>query len=434
MNFRRVRSLTFLLTLVACAGGPRAAVSTALDARDLPGAFTAYDRFRETEGADPYLLAGIAELVLEEEASSGDFERVRATIRMLRFAGLQGRPLLIRLSESEATMTKVLALEALMDQREEAARALLFGMLDQADDELLPHILRSVDPTQDGPRLLGYFAHADPAVRRVAALQFGDGENDDAYGPLVELARGDDEPRVRGAAVRALGAYEQSAPALVDRLSDAAANVRLAAARSLLRADAAQAIEVFGTWMDAPPSRASIEAARAVCMRAHGGLEEAAQLKPEAESHLFTALALTDDGPRAQAAFALISVPELGRTRILSLVDTEQNDGVRLQLARALEQEEADVAARVFRQLLSAEGMVRVQAAAALSERGEEAALATLDDVLASDAASLLRQVAARALARRAGRPEELREVLEDRDPLVRIQAAGGILAATNDN
>jgi hypothetical protein len=43
----------------------------------------------------------------------------------------------------------------------------------------------------------------------------------------------------------------------------------------------------------------------------------------------------------------------------------------------------------------------------------------------------MVRRVAARSLARDALRPDEARTALRDEDPLVRINAAGGILAAS---
>lgn len=74
--------------------------------------------------------------------------------------------------------------------------------------------------------------------------------------------------------------------------------------------------------------------------------------------------------------------------------------------------------------------MARVQAAALLAEDGDAEARAVLSDVLASDAPSILRRTAARALARDARMPDAARRAMADDDPLVRIHAAGGILAA----
>jgi HEAT repeat protein len=48
-----------------------------------------------------------------------------------------------------------------------------------------------------------------------------------------------------------------------------------------------------------------------------------------------------------------------------------------------------------------------------------------------ADPDALARRVAARALAREARAPHRARSALRDPDPLVRIAAAGGILAAS---
>jgi len=71
-----------------------------------------------------------------------------------------------------------------------------------------------------------------------------------------------------------------------------------------------------------------------------------------------------------------------------------------------------------------------VQAAALLAAEAHEAAVSKLDEVARGDGVSVLRRTAARALAREAMQPDRARRHLGDEDALVRIYAAGGILAA----
>ena len=74
-------------------------------------------------------------------------------------------------------------------------------------------------------------------------------------------------------------------------------------------------------------------------------------------------------------------------------------------------------------------GMTGLQAAVVLAPLGDENAIALLQQRCLSDQASL-RRVAARSLARDAMRPVDVRPLLHDAEMSVRIQAAGGILAA----
>jgi hypothetical protein len=74
--------------------------------------------------------------------------------------------------------------------------------------------------------------------------------------------------------------------------------------------------------------------------------------------------------------------------------------------------------------------MTGVQAAAILAAEEDRSAIAFLRRSLRHDDA-IVRRVAARSLARDALRPDEARAALRDSDALVRINAAGGILAAS---
>jgi predicted transcriptional regulator len=112
------------------------------------------------------------------------------------------------------------------------------------------------------------------------------------------------------------------------------------------------------------------------------------------------------------------------------LVESEPDVGVRLSLARALLPRAEDVARTALRRLLAEDhGMTGAQAAVLLAGAGDDEGIARLRaDLDTSDAT--VRRVVVRALARDALRPIEVRTALDDEDALVRIQAAGGILAA----
>jgi HEAT repeat protein len=73
--------------------------------------------------------------------------------------------------------------------------------------------------------------------------------------------------------------------------------------------------------------------------------------------------------------------------------------------------------------------MTGAQAAVVLAGAGDDEGLARLRADLGTSDASV-RRVVVRALARDALHPVEVRTALQDEDPLVRIHAAGGILAA----
>ena len=52
------------LLVIACGGGPRAQVMSAVEAQDLELALTRYESYRQDEGADPGLLSHVAALLL----------------------------------------------------------------------------------------------------------------------------------------------------------------------------------------------------------------------------------------------------------------------------------------------------------------------------------------------------------------------------------
>ncbi|MEM6959783.1 MAG: HEAT repeat domain-containing protein [Myxococcota bacterium] len=440
--------LVALLLTGACAG-PRGAVRQALYARDYVRALAAYDELAEIEGHDDVVLGDVARLYLTGEVRA-DEARSRAAVLQLRMLGRPGQAALRRAVEEEFPgIGRALALKALVDLGDESYVDALRAYVEASEPALRALGLSALSSND---RALARFVEDDaPEVRRAAALRYGDGRDEDALPRLLALARDDPSSRVREGATRVLGSFgEDVSAALVLRLSDPDAGVRLAAARSLLRADPAAARRLLPSWLSSPPTRSSIEVARVGILRSQpraprreadfGTRELVAQApfldapqRDEAREHLFRALEGSDEARRMQAAIALVSLRSFERERIVRMVAVEEHDAVRFQLARALEDTFADQAHEVMRAFLDGPAtMVRLQAAATLSEEDEERALVVLEETLAGDGPSVFRQVAARALGRRGHRYAELRRYLDDRDPLVRIQAAGALASASS--
>lgn len=131
-------------------------------------------------------------------------------------------------------------------------------------------------------------------------------------------------------------------------------------------------------------------------------------------------------------ALVALSPDEETTRALLPLVSAEPDVGVRLSLCRALVGRDSarEQARASLTQLLGEDhGMTGAQAAVVLAGVGDEAGIARLRDELSSSDAAI-RRVVARALARDAMRPNEVRGLLQDPDPQVGIAAAGGILAA----
>lgn len=424
-----------LSLLCACGGGPRASVGASIEARDVGGALGAYERFVASDGSDARLLAEIAALVLELEALGVARDRSDSAIAQLRLAGNAGIATLRRVAASEGvTLARAKALGALHSRRDRGATAYLFALLDAEDPEIVAEAVAAIDP-EDEARLLALLDDTSPSVRRAAAARLAARRDSVViFDRLVVMARVDPDPRVRAAAIRALGEMGASAvPMLRERLADSDHAARQAVIHALVRADAQAAVPILAPLLGLPPGAASIEAARVLA-----GLEPTDASDPvrdDAFAYLRAVLHHEDASLRAQASIALVSLRPSRQTReaALAALEREEDRGVRLGLARALSRdpEGEEVARAVLLELLGGDDMPAVQAAAVLAEDAVEPAVARLEAALSEGSVSL-RRVAARALARDARMPEAARRALEDEDALVRISAAGGILAATN--
>lgn len=427
---------TLALSMIACgcgASAPRAAVASAVDRGDVEDAVSAYERLRESDGADAELLARVAVLVLVREARSEDRESRRAAVQELGFAGSAGEPTLRQLARSDGP-AQILALEALARRGDDGSKRQLRGLADSDDPDERAASVLAMDAEQDRALLLEAIAWPAPLARQNAAAALAalapEGEARDA---LESVGRGDPEPGVRAAAVRSLGAY--GAPALTalrERLSDPVGSVRMAAVEALLRADRDQARVILGSLFETPTSTQGIEAARLLATPARGaGAESGDQ---GARAYLRQALSASDPTLRAQAGVALVSLPGaeemIGALR--EALAREADAGAKLSIARALMRQPGAVgeAREALRGLMREDGtMNALQAAAVLAGEGEGDASATLAGFLTRPD-PVLRRAAARAMARDASRPDDVRGALVDHDASVRIAAAGGIVAA----
>lgn len=417
---------------IACTSAPRAQVVSAVEQRDLDGAMEAYGRLESVDGIDLAMLGEIGGLHLELAALSEDPAVRLAAVQQLAMGGTAATENLDRLSRAEAVdpVIRARALQALARRGDGHAEAVLYGLADSDDPEVAALALSVADPEEDRGRLLEALAHPAGSMRREAALKLGEGElGREGILALSHLARVDPEARVRSAAVRALGsAGEVGWDAIRARLSDPESSVRLAAIRSLVRVDRIKARGPIGVLLSAPPSPAAIEAARVLAMAGAGADATAAR------AYLHSAILTSGTTLRSQAAIALVSLPPDHATddALLRALEEEENRTVRLGLARALMQHEGseEPAHDALEALAEGDDMAALQASLLLAGVAEEAVDAIRRFL--EEGEPIERRVAARGLARDAGRPDLVRPALNDEDVMVRIHAAGGLVAAAS--
>ena len=423
-------------SLGACSGGPRAPVRSAVESGDVRAALDQYDRYRAREGVDEELLREIA-VALLVSAATGDDPRARdASLTQLNLAGHAGVSVLEDLSERpESPVARAKALRLLAARGDRGARSELRGLLGSEDADVLAAAVSTLDGGDDA-RLFAFLNHTAAVVRESAARRLVDSAPSvEVRLSLSDVARVDPEPSVRAAALRSLAAFGPKAfDAIRSRLSDATPRVRMAAVGALARADRARAVSVLGALLRIAPSKAGVEAARVLAAPRPGPDGERDTVDVIARSFLYQTLESGDPRLRSQAAVALSTLP-WDVTMADGLVErmrTDANDAVRLSLALLLVESDSirEPALSTLRALAATgRSMPSVQAAAALAARGESTAIRRLETLVGSDLTPV-RRVAARALGRRAGKPDAARRALRDRDIQVRIAAAGGILAS----
>lgn len=430
--------LLAVLLAPACAGTPRVRVLGAIDARAATKALAAYEVFRREEEPDGALLARIAALMLEQ-AALGDDARLRdAALGQLALAGTAGEDSLRSIAASRGhDVARAKALATLAGRGDDGSRDTLRTMFGSEDPDVHAAAVRVLDVHDRADALRDALASPHATVRAAAAEALRAAAPDAAIRrALAEVARVDPEPRVRAAAVRALGKFGSSAvDTLRERLSDADAGVRTAAVASLVAADRTAARLTLAPLLALPPSGAGIETARFLALGGEGDLRATV----DARAYLLRTLETGDATLRVSAALALLSLP--GDPTIAATLAQRMKDdtepSVRLLLASTLLRpgdaaETRATAARalqVLAALLAAGGMVGIQAAVTLASSGDAAAIRALREGL-SNVDVAIRRTAARGLAREALLPDAARRALRDADAGVRIAAAGGILAA----
>ncbi len=432
-----MRGLHIALALLigACGGAARGSIVNAARQGDLDRAMSEYETVRSDDGPDLDLLAEIAGALLEREATGDDEERSQAAFVQLTLAGTASEGLLERLGEHRRERVRARALGILARRGEDDAKEALRSMVDSEDPVVIAAALEGLDPHEETARLRSYLSHSSEEVRTTAAsLLIRSAPDDETRIALAEIARVDPSARVRGAAVRSLGNYGPAAlEPLRERLSDADMSVRLSAVGALADADRERAIAILGGMLDMGPSPASVEAARVLAQVPIPEDQPMPDGVVMARAFLKRALVVGEPRVRAQAGIALMA---LGRDEDLDAaleqaLQDEADAIVRVTIASALRLRDRDapVARAALEGLLDTSGMARVQAAAALADEELPKALEVLRDVIEVGAPPEKR-VAVRALARLAMRPDEVRKVLLDRDPILRIHAAGAILSA----
>ncbi|MGE0791020.1 MAG: HEAT repeat domain-containing protein [Sandaracinaceae bacterium] len=425
----------FAASMTACGTGPRARVAAAADTGHFDPAYAAYLELERSEGADEELLARVAGALLEEEAGETDDARSRAALSQLTLAGTAGEPILDRLSRASGRGPgRRGALEILARRGREHAILALRAMADDPDPAAVTSSVLGMDPEADRALLLASLDATHGPLRAAAAARLAPvADRAEVREALEEMARVDPLPSARAAAVRSLArAGEGALDALRERLSDADGSVRTAAVDAIFEADRAAARETLGPLLAIAPSASGIEAARLLAEPdPNGANEEDAAL---ARAFLQRALTASDAALRAQAGVALAGLSlaaESPTGAVLAALETEQDPFVKLSFARALARRARERAFAVLEELLGAEGMPRAQAAALLATERHERAIEVLREIVGNaEADSIDRRTAVRALARDAMRPDLAERSLLDDDALVRIHAAGGILAA----
>jgi HEAT repeat protein len=415
---------------------------SAVDAHDLDLALDRYEEYRESEGADPALLSHVAELLLESAAAGDDEEARTSAFLQLAMAGTAARDALNRLSApGRAPVVRAKALELLAKQGDGGAADELRAMLDADEWAIVASAVTVLDGGTDEERLLAFLQHPSADVRAVAARKLADAAPlGAARAALAEAARVDPEAKVRAAACASLGEYGSEAfEILRERLSDADAQVRLAAVRALVRADRPLSLSVLGPLLEMAPNPAGIEAARVLAGGGRQADDEISQEHQEGETlaraYLRRALESAAPALRSQAAVALSSlesVADLGEV-LGAALEREEDPQVRLGIATILARDEATRARghEVLTEIMGGDSIPAVQAAGFLARDEVEAATARLIELIGSEDDDV-RRVAARALARDALEPDAARRALRDDVASVRISAAGGILAARN--
>lgn len=415
-------ALAALALVAGCGASASQGVEGALAKGDVRGALLAYER---AEHEDRASLAAIARAVLRAALRDPELAVRQKALDALAAAGSGASDMLQALARDEGSPAlQALSLSRLARQGDAAAASVLRARIDDTDPTARAEATAWLDPATEAARLRQRLADPAAAVRRVAANALArapvDGQTTLA---LVRGARTDPDLGVRRACLLALGGQGALATqALLERLADADADVRLVAVASLFEADPTAAEARFGHELSAEPDAARVEAARQALSRPrHAALHAAAR------DQLARALAYHDGALRSQAAVALSALDrDDARALALARAPHEGLRSIRLWLALMTAGAEGRAALRA---LARDRDVVAAQARAELARLDEPGARAALAELL-SCSETPVRLIVVRALGRELGRPHEIRGALLDPELDVRLAAASATLAA----
>jgi HEAT repeat protein len=414
------------------------------------GAYAEAVSATRAEGREPKLEKALAEVLLQQAASSTDAERRRRAFTELSLAGSRSRPVLDRLQEASPPLTRALAWNASMQLGDDDARNLLRKLVDSADPELSALGFEALEPVKDRQQLLAALTLPNRARRATAVrVLLTSPRSSDVRVALEDVAQHDPEPSVRSGAVTALSKQgPDAAPALERALDDESESVRTAALSGLATVvsecpaqpaadpargcDRERILRKLGRDLGSPPTVASLAAAGAM-------LRVANAPEPERARDVFTrALQSGDTDLRALAAVfcRTLAAPGCDAAVLRERLRSESVSQVKLLVAVAIGVR--DPLARAALKLLSddAASVTAVEAAAELAADGDDAAKQTLVKALQHSDAQV-RISALRALGRLGANgavsdagamAERVVDRLADRDERVRVAAAAAVL------
>jgi len=418
------------MNLTACGGAAPTPLDQSVAQGDLQSALTRYEELRMTQGPDIEALGKVAGLLLEQEALYPGSRR-NAALGQLRSSGSAAEPALQRLAQRERSRAaQARALEILALRGDAEAQAKLKGLLSDKDPEATAAALASLDPEDDRVQLVKALRSPHGLIRNAAAQRLGGAEaHPRVRSALVDAARLDPLYTVRAAALKSLTKYGSAAKeALRSGLKDSNSSVRLVAIAGSAQARDDELTAWLTGQLAQPQSTESIEVARALAVHATG------KAQSNAKEYLLSALTSQDRQARHQAAVALqtVSRQEKDTAGIAQALDRENETDIKVALATMLvdDPNHASRAKTVLSSVIETDGMASVYAAAYLvKDGGYPQATAALERMMQAGSVEV-RAAAARALARDANQPDAARTALKAPHPRVRIEAAGGILAA----
>ena len=349
-----------------------------------------------------------------------------AAMRGLVVAGDEARSTLAALVESSDLHISTFAAALLFRQGRETERiaSLLRDALEAEDTDLRIAAIGALGNAAEEEAFFSpLLEDPDPRVRRAAIQALGSRSDFDPSARLLSpLAAGDPDPATRARALRALSRLdvdmEAVLPLVVAALESDSLALRLAAVAALSR-------------------RADEAAPRAALRSAMASLEGPAAVRAA------LALARNGDEEALQRLEGILLGSEIPLASTVAIGAAGVGDDVNDLLSRALQHEEPEVRLHVASHLLSSTeraraltelhalselpGWVGVQASITLASEGDEAAITRLASSLDEEAPELRAHVAASA-GLMPGGLVLLRPRLADEDESVRVAAAVGVL------